>query len=185
MPAPIDHAEGDASGRSLGRPISMTSPSQLGTSTNSQAAAASGSTQSPPLPEINSSNQPRGECIMCADVVDFIRFEPCGHLIVCEECSIRMKKCLTCQQPIARKLARNGRLVVSTGKTSNNPNSERLKYLENKFAEIEESYCCSICMERRRNIAFLCGHGACERCADALSNCHMCRTPIKQKINLY
>ncbi len=42
------------------------------------------------------------------------------------------------------------------------PNSNRLKYLESRIAEIEEAWCCSICMERRRNVAFLCGHGACD-----------------------
>lgn len=126
------------------------------------------------------------ECLLCSEVTDLIFFEPCGHQIVCEECCIRMKKCLNCHQPILRKISCQGGILNSNSRTGTiNPSAERLRYLENKFAEIEETYCCSICMERRRNIAFLCGHGACERCADALSTCHMCRTPITQKINLY
>ncbi|CAL8095409.1 unnamed protein product [Orchesella dallaii] len=128
-----------------------------------------------------------GECLLCSEVMDLILFEPCGHQIVCDECCVRMKKCLNCHQPILRKVSCQGSVISSNcGRTASiNPSAERLRYLENKFAEIEETYCCSICMERRRNIAFLCGHGACERCADALSTCHMCRTPITQKINLY
>lgn len=132
------------------------------------------------------------ECLLCSEVIDLIYFEPCGHQLVCEECCIRMKKCLNCHQQILRKITNHGvilnansRPTTTTTTTTMNPSAERLRYLENKFAEIEETYCCSICMERRRNIAFLCGHGACERCADALSTCHMCRTPITQKINLY
>lgn len=130
-----------------------------------------------------------GECLLCSEVIDLVYFEPCGHQLVCEECCIRMKKCLNCHQPILRKITGHGVSLNSNSRSASsstvNPSAERLRYLENKFAEIEESYCCSICMERRRNIAFLCGHGACERCADALSTCHMCRTPITQKINLY
>lgn len=134
------------------------------------------------------------ECLLCSEVTDLATFEPCGHQVVCEECCTRMKKCVSCQQAIHRKLNRNGHPINANGRTSGggsgsssgmNTSAERLRYLENKFAEIEEAYCCSICMERRRNIAFLCGHGACERCADALLTCHMCRMPISQKINLY
>jgi len=143
-----------------------------------------------PIPPSSQPQPIRGECLMCSETVDFVTFEPCGHRIVCEECCIRMKKCVTCKDSISKKICRNGRTVSSdsTGRNSSgaaNPSTERLRYLENKFAEIEETFCCSICMERRRNVAFLCGHGACEACATCLTTCHMCRTPIKQKVNLY
>ncbi|XP_046592111.1 E3 ubiquitin-protein ligase MIB2 isoform X2 [Neodiprion lecontei] len=62
---------------------------------------------------------------------------------------------------------------------------ERLRYLESRVADLEEANTCSICMERRRNVAFLCGHGACEHCAAPLKTCHMCRKTITKKINLY
>lgn len=62
---------------------------------------------------------------------------------------------------------------------------ERVKYLESKIQEIEEASSCSICMERRKNVAFLCGHGACVVCSQTLKTCHMCRKPITKKINLY
>ncbi|XP_078043015.1 E3 ubiquitin-protein ligase mind bomb 2 isoform X2 [Augochlora pura] len=62
---------------------------------------------------------------------------------------------------------------------------ERLRYLETRVADLEEANMCSICMERRRNVAFLCGHGACEHCANPLKTCHMCRKVITKKINLY
>lgn len=65
------------------------------------------------------------------------------------------------------------------------PSVDRLRYLESKIQEIEETHCCSICMERRRNVAFLCGHGACSKCAETLKTCHMCRKSIAKKINLY
>ncbi|XP_057330330.1 E3 ubiquitin-protein ligase MIB2-like isoform X1 [Microplitis mediator] len=62
---------------------------------------------------------------------------------------------------------------------------ERLRFLETRVADLEEVNMCSICMERRRNVAFLCGHGACENCAAPLKTCHMCRKTITKKINLY
>lgn len=76
----------------------------------------------------------------------------------------------------------DGRVV--SGK-SRQRSADRLRYLETKIAEIEEVHCCPICMERRRNVVFLCGHGACDRCSCTLTMCHMCRTVISKKINLY
>ncbi|XP_011869060.1 PREDICTED: E3 ubiquitin-protein ligase MIB2-like isoform X2 [Vollenhovia emeryi] len=61
---------------------------------------------------------------------------------------------------------------------------ERLCYLETRVADLEKANTCSICMERRRNVAFLCGHRACEHCAAPLKTCHMCRKRITKKINL-
>ncbi|XP_015108850.1 E3 ubiquitin-protein ligase MIB2 [Diachasma alloeum] len=66
-----------------------------------------------------------------------------------------------------------------------NKDLERLRYLETRVADLEEANMCSICMERRRNVAFLCGHGACEHCSAPLKTCHMCRKTITKKINLY
>ncbi|WAR14989.1 MIB2-like protein [Mya arenaria] len=49
----------------------------------------------------------------------------------------------------------------------------------------QENIMCSICMERKRNMAFLCGHTVCSECGDELRVCHMCRKPIQKKIQLY
>lgn len=62
---------------------------------------------------------------------------------------------------------------------------EKLKYLESKITEIEEAFCCGICMERVKNVVFLCGHSACVICAQNLAQCHMCREPITRRINIY
>ena len=45
--------------------------------------------------------------------------------------------------------------------------ARRLRSLEQKVEELEEQFLCGICMERRRNVAFLCGHGACTLCTQA------------------
>nr|CAG4638708.1 EOG090X0CJG [Cyclestheria hislopi] len=122
------------------------------------------------------------ECVVCCENVPDIKFEPCGHIIACGDCALRMKKCLECHVVISEKITLDG--AVFTGSTVQ-PSVDRVKYLESQIAAIEEAYTCSICMERRRNVAFLCGHGACDNCSQTLRTCHMCRKIIARKINLY
>uniref|UniRef100_A0A182MM47 RING-type E3 ubiquitin transferase n=1 Tax=Anopheles culicifacies TaxID=139723 RepID=A0A182MM47_9DIPT len=124
------------------------------------------------------------ECIVCNETLQLIVFDPCHHQIACEECGLRMKKCLTCGMHIDRRTTATGRPLHGP-KDGRHPSADRLRYLESKIMEIEETHCCSICMERRRNIAFLCGHGSCSKCGETLKICHMCRKPITKKINLY
>ncbi|XP_055549716.1 E3 ubiquitin-protein ligase MIB2 isoform X2 [Wyeomyia smithii] len=124
------------------------------------------------------------ECIVCNEQLLLIVFEPCQHQISCEECGVRMKKCLSCGLYIERRLTLGGKQLLNP-KDTRLPSADRLRYLESKIMEIEETHCCSICMERRRNVAFLCGHGACSKCAETLKICHMCRKTITKKINLY
>ncbi|KAG7169704.1 E3 ubiquitin-protein ligase MIB2-like [Homarus americanus] len=118
------------------------------------------------------------DCSICLECPSNIIFQPCGHCVTCEDCSSRVKKCFQCHEVVVSK-------VTKVSSKSRQPSAERLRYLETKIAEIEEAHCCSICMERRRNVAFLCGHGACVICAHTLKTCHMCRKPISKKINLY
>eukprot|EP00099_Drosophila_melanogaster_P007874 NP_001260554.1 mind bomb 2, isoform B [Drosophila melanogaster] len=131
------------------------------------------------------------ECIVCNEILPMVRFEPCQHQIACEECGIRMKKCLRCAVAIERRLTVSGRVVALPTSTSSPsdptrlPSGDLLRYLENKVLEFEESHFCGICMERKRDVAFLCGHGACSHCAETLRTCHMCRKTILKKINLY
>ncbi|XP_053957429.1 E3 ubiquitin-protein ligase MIB2 [Anastrepha ludens] len=137
----------------------------------------------PPPPNVPFHEGPQ-ECIVCDEKLQLIKFEPCQHQISCEECGLRMKKCLRCGVQIERRIAAAGRVVLSSDQTRV-PSADRLRYLENKIQEYEETHYCSICMERTRDVAFLCGHGACSRCAETLRTCHMCRKTILRKINLY
>ncbi|XP_011684661.1 PREDICTED: E3 ubiquitin-protein ligase MIB1-like [Wasmannia auropunctata] len=62
---------------------------------------------------------------------------------------------------------------------------QMLNYLMTTIADFREANMCNICVERRRNVAFLCGHCACEHCAEQLNTCHICCKTITKKINLY
>lgn len=146
------------------------------------------------------SGQPN-ECIVCNELLPLIIFDPCSDQIACMECGIRMKKCLSCGRPIEQRRTHNGKEIAKLAAppppppplnrlqpqvTPRQPAAEdRVRYLENKIMEIEETHSCSICMERARDVAFLCGHSCCSRCAETLKTCHMCRKTIVKKINLY
>lgn len=123
------------------------------------------------------------ECTVCSELSEEnVCLEPCGHKPACEDCASRMKKCLQCGCCVQKRVTKDGRVIPAK---SRQPSAERMRYLECKIAEIEETHGCSICMERRRNIVFLCGHGACAKCADTLKTCHMCRKTITKKIPIY
>lgn len=174
---------------------------QIGGTSNDSHQLINNNTESPCNKIINQvhSTQPN-ECIVCNEVLSLVIFEPCSHQIACGECSIRMKKCLSCGRSIEQRRTLNGKefskidatvsaaVIVNsmpTPPTRQPHDYDRLRYLESKIMEIEETHCCSICMERGRNVAFLCGHGCCSKCAETLKTCHMCRKTIVKKINLY
>ena len=52
------------------------------------------------------------ECMVCSDTYANMTFEPCGHMIVCLDCSIKMKKCLLCQTLIEEKLGAGNKILV-------------------------------------------------------------------------
>ncbi|XP_037513549.1 E3 ubiquitin-protein ligase MIB2 [Rhipicephalus sanguineus] len=116
-----------------------------------------------------------GKCKVCLDAPASVWFEPCGHRLYCPDCCRRMKCCLSCGERITGK--------VSDGEKP--ADSEAQRELEAKLRRLEEAHTCIICMERERNVAFMCGHAACDRCAANLSVCHMCRIPIDKKITLF
>ena len=61
----------------------------------------------------------------------------------------------------------------------------RIREMQRRMQEMEDTITCSICLDRVRSVAFLCGHGACAPCAQTLKVCHMCRKQITSKINLF
>lgn len=84
-----------------------------------------------------------------------------------------MKKCLECGSKIEHRI---------TDVNDNSPSKAREVPVEE-----DERNLCNICLERRKDTAFLCGHQACSLCAEELPNnlCHICRKPIERKIPLY
>ncbi|KAL6201785.1 hypothetical protein ACLB2K_025497 [Fragaria x ananassa] len=44
---------------------------------------------------------------------------------------------------------------------------------------------CPICLTNAKDLAFGCGHMACRDCGARLSNCHICRQPIRSRLRVY
>ncbi|XP_067950384.1 E3 ubiquitin-protein ligase MIB2-like [Watersipora subatra] len=118
-------------------------------------------------------------CIVCEEEDARVIFLPCKHRCTCNYCSKRMKKCLKCQAPIKKKLLNGAEL------TRDSPPYQAVKELNNVLQEMEGIHVCEICMDRKRNTVFACGHTACDKCAQSLNICHNCRKPITLRIPLY
>jgi len=59
--------------------------------------------------------------------------------------------------------------------------------MEEELRKLREATQCKICMDNRVEVVFLpCGHlVSCTRCATAISNCAVCRQPIKAYVKTY
>ncbi|XP_077510591.1 E3 ubiquitin-protein ligase MIB2-like [Amblyomma americanum] len=125
-----------------------------------------------------------GQCKICMEAEANVIFQPCGHQMTCEDCCRRCKVCLTCAVRVEAKVSLDGTPI--TGPEANQKaNAERDRELDSRVRELEDRHTCGICVDRPRDIAFLCGHGACSVCSENLYLCHMCRRPIERKIALY
>jgi hypothetical protein len=74
-----------------------------------------------------------------------------------------------------------------TAEGSSCSSSEKGPDLEEEVRKLREQTLCKICMDQQVGIVFLpCGHlVSCTRCATALSNCALCRQPIKAVVRTY
>eukprot|EP00112_Aurelia_sp_Birch-Aquarium-sp1_P018775 Seg4531.2 transcript_id=Seg4531.2/GoldUCD/mRNA.D3Y31 product="E3 ubiquitin-protein ligase MIB1" protein_id=Seg4531.2/GoldUCD/D3Y31 len=134
------------------------------------------------------------ECVVCSDKKASVLFKPCGHICACNGCSQLMKKCVQCRLPIEQvvtytqlcgfKESNTVDKVNNLGKDSNVTHDE-VNQLKMQLKDIKEQTLCPVCMDRRRNLIFICGHGACQFCGDRVTECPMCRKPIEKRILLF
>lgn len=117
------------------------------------------------------------KCKLCDEEPVSVKFLPCNHKCVCLDCSIRIRKCIECNQVIKEKQTSNG--------TNLNLNKIEFSELLEKVKHLEEAQICSICMERKKDTTFQCGHIVCRICSVPLLNCHICRKSILTKIKIY
>ncbi len=134
------------------------------------------------------------ECWICSEQLVLVVFSPCGHRVACANCAERMKKCLECKQEIREKRIQVEEVEEEEEEDQVKGEVEgrkvekdkgKVRELEAKVRDLEESNLCLICMERKRDLAFLCGHQACSECGESLTVCHMCRKPVGKKIHLF
>ncbi|XP_076440202.1 E3 ubiquitin-protein ligase MIB1-like [Babylonia areolata] len=134
------------------------------------------------------------ECVVCSDKQASVLFRPCGHMCACEGCANLMKKCVQCRASIEKTVP----FIVCCGgnpppepqKTGYMNNGSRdvsrdIQKLQQQLQDIKDQTCCPVCMDRLKNMIFLCGHGACQLCGDRLNECPICRKSVEKRILLY
>jgi len=137
------------------------------------------------------------ECIVCSEKKSSVLFQPCGHLCACDDCSKLMKKCIKCKSQIDKQvtfLQCCESLGSSSQQTSfdsiNSSNHDLIdktdvKKLQHELEFIKEQTICPVCLDKLKNMVFLCGHGTCQNCGDQMKECPICRKEIKQRILIY
>ena len=122
-------------------------------------------------------------CIVCEDNKASVLIEPCGHVCCCEACSKLLKKCMQCKVPIERQVC----ILPSKLKEENNERDHNLNVikLQQQLQDIKEQTMCPVCMDKQKNMVFLCGHGTCQMCGDQMNECPICRKVIQKKILIY
>ena len=75
--------------------------------------------------------------------------------------------------------------MTTTVSSESESSAIALAHLQQQLQEIREQVHCPICMDRLKNMVFLCGHGVCQNCGDRIQECPICRKPIEKSIILY
>lgn len=61
----------------------------------------------------------------------------------------------------------------------------RTSRAEEELARLQDSLQCPICEERKKDTVFQCGHETCQKCAEFLSHCPLCRQEIQVRIKRF
>uniref|UniRef100_UPI0035901ADB E3 ubiquitin-protein ligase MIB1-like n=1 Tax=Myxine glutinosa TaxID=7769 RepID=UPI0035901ADB len=143
------------------------------------------------------------ECVICAEGLATVVFEPCGHACVCIKCALRARRCLECRQAVEstnslvtqhpggtpdRVVYPSGQLSAPTSpaiRTPTNQPREGMGDLERQLQQIKDQTMCPVCLDRTKNMVFMCGHSTCQRCSDRVTECPICRKRIRGRVLLY
>ncbi|XP_052273391.1 E3 ubiquitin-protein ligase MIB1-like [Dreissena polymorpha] len=134
------------------------------------------------------------ECVVCSDKKASVLFKPCSHMCACDGCASLMKKCVQCRASIDKLVpfivccGGNPPPVPQPAGIMNNgakDTTKDIQKLQQQLQDIKDQTCCPVCMDRLKNMIFLCGHGTCQMCGDRMAECPICRKPVEKRILLY
>ncbi|KAG8187082.1 hypothetical protein JTE90_016178 [Oedothorax gibbosus] len=147
------------------------------------------------------------ECVVCSDKKASVLFKPCGHMCACDSCASLMKKCVQCRAQIDKVIPfivccggtvlTMASLSILQASSAPSPTPEsgvvmnngyvhsEVQKLHQQLQDIREQTMCPVCLDRLKNMIFLCGHGACQMCGDRMSECPICRKLVEKRILLY
>ena len=63
--------------------------------------------------------------------------------------------------------------------------SQDIAKLTQQLHDIKEHTRCPVCMDRLKNMVFLCGHATCQLCGDRMTECPICRKTVEKRVLLY
>ncbi|KAH7720883.1 hypothetical protein AAVH_11722 [Aphelenchoides avenae] len=86
---------------------------------------------------------------------------------------------------LRKQLAQAARTPLTDYISGVNDDASALKDLQEQVSTLEGQVCCGICMDRQRSVSFDCGHTTCHECAESLRECHICRSPIRERHPIY
>nr|XP_033777263.1 E3 ubiquitin-protein ligase MIB2 isoform X1 [Geotrypetes seraphini]XP_033777264.1 E3 ubiquitin-protein ligase MIB2 isoform X1 [Geotrypetes seraphini]XP_033777265.1 E3 ubiquitin-protein ligase MIB2 isoform X1 [Geotrypetes seraphini]XP_033777267.1 E3 ubiquitin-protein ligase MIB2 isoform X1 [Geotrypetes seraphini]XP_033777268.1 E3 ubiquitin-protein ligase MIB2 isoform X1 [Geotrypetes seraphini]XP_033777269.1 E3 ubiquitin-protein ligase MIB2 isoform X1 [Geotrypetes seraphini] len=125
------------------------------------------------------------ECLVCSELALLVNFFPCQHIIVCEECSKRMKKCIKCQVSISKKVKQDNTEVEGSLPPEASGQRKVMEELQLRYRQMEERMTCPICIDNHIKLIFQCGHGSCLKCSTVLASCPICRQAIRERIQIF
>ncbi|XP_066918362.1 E3 ubiquitin-protein ligase mib1-like isoform X2 [Clytia hemisphaerica] len=127
------------------------------------------------------------ECMVCSDKKANVLFKPCSHVVVCRDCARLMKKCVECRSVIESTVPLEEFYHEKKEEiaTPSSPKTQDVNVLSKQLEDMKEQIVCVVCLDRRKNMIFLCGHGACQLCGDKLVDCPICRKPIEKRILVF
>ena len=79
--------------------------------------------------------------------------------------------------PVAGQLMNNG--------SRDTRSNADLQKLQQQLQDIKEQTMCPVCLDRLKNMIFLCGHGTCQMCGDRMHECPICRKPVEKRILVF
>ncbi|KAH9364084.1 hypothetical protein HPB48_012982 [Haemaphysalis longicornis] len=148
------------------------------------------------------------ECVVCSDKKASVLFKPCGHMCACEANTEDLevkKKAVNLRGALPKNDMSLNISKFPADKNENSPPApirsgvpgplmnngahdntvHDYQKLQQQLQDIKEQTMCPVCLDRLKNMIFLCGHGTCQMCGDRMSECPICRKSVEKRILLY
>ena len=119
-------------------------------------------------------------------------------MCACDTCGSLMKKCVQCRTTIehvtpfivccggsAPPASDRGNPNVMNNGVRTEKGTQDVQKLQQQLQDIKDHTSCPACMDRLKNMIFMCGHGTCQMCGDRMHECPICRKTIEKRILLY
>ncbi|XP_063713547.1 E3 ubiquitin-protein ligase mib1-like isoform X1 [Symsagittifera roscoffensis] len=62
---------------------------------------------------------------------------------------------------------------------------EDVSKLKQQLQDLKEQTMCPICLDKLKNMVFMCGHGYCQLCGDQMEECPICRKKVEKRVLLF